>query len=345
MRIPSGGLPVKDVGEFQLIEKLAAAVAGSGHDRLKLGIGDDAAVWTPRPGRDLVASTDMLVENVHFRLDWTDWPSLGHKALAVNLSDLAAMGAIPRIALVSLGLRGSERDREIIELYQGIQGLGHQCGVTIAGGDISSSPALTIAITVIGEGPIGGRPVMTRSAARAGDLLAVTGPVGLAAAGLRVVEQGLNVLDGSPAMRDAFMRPTPRIAQGRIMARAGVRAAMDLSDGLLGDLPKICQMSGVSAVIDLPLLPVPAAVKRAFTDWTDLALRGGEDYELLFSCSPAVFERVCCYFRRFRLRRPIRIGEITEPEERGPVVRLRDAAGRLRDAEPGGFSHFDPDGS
>ncbi|WP_238538580.1 thiamine-phosphate kinase, partial [Nitrolancea hollandica] len=173
MRIPSGGLPVKDVGEFQLIEKLAAAVAGSGHNRLKLGIGDDAAVWAPRSGRDLVASTDMLVENIHFRLDWTDWPSLGYKALAVNLSDVAAMGAIPRVALVSLGLRGSERDREIIELYQGMQGLGHQCGVSIAGGDISSSPVLTISITVIGEGPSGGRPVMTRSAAQAGDLLAV----------------------------------------------------------------------------------------------------------------------------------------------------------------------------
>ncbi|CCF85939.1 Thiamine-monophosphate kinase (fragment) [Nitrolancea hollandica Lb] len=105
-------------------------------------------------------------------------------------------------------------------------------------------------------------------------------------------------------------------------------------------MPKICHMSGVSAVIDLPLLPVPAAVKWAFTDWTDLALRGGEDYELLFACSPAVFERVCCYFRRFRLRAPIRIGEITGAGERGPVVRLRDAAGRLRDVEPGGFSHF-----
>ncbi|HEU4792214.1 MAG TPA: thiamine-phosphate kinase [Nitrolancea sp.] len=340
MRIPSGGRPVKDVGEFGLIDALAAAVAGSGHDRLKHGIGDDAAVWTPRPGRDLVVTTDMLVENVHFRLDWTDWRSLGHKSLAANLSDIAAMGAIPRVALVSLGLRGSERDREIIELYQGMQGLAHPCGVSIAGGDISSSAVLTIAITVIGEGPSGCRPVMTRSAARPGDLLAVTGPVGLAAAGLRVVEQGLNVLDGNPAMREAFTRPHPRIVQGRIMARTGVRAAMDLSDGLLGDLPKICRMSGVSAVIDLPLLPVPTAVKWAFTDWTDLALRGGEDYELLFACPPPVFERVGCRFRRFRLREPIRIGEITEPGERGPVVRLRDAAGTLRDVEPGGFSHF-----
>lgn len=340
MRIPSGGRPVKDVGEFQLIDALAAAVSGSGQDRLKLGIGDDAAVWTPRAGRDLVATADMLVENVHFRLDWTDWRSLGHKALAVNLSDIAAMGAVPRIALVSLGLRGSERDREIIELYQGMQGLAHQCGVSIAGGDISSSASLTIAITVIGEGPSDGRPVMTRSAARPGDLLAVTGSIGLAAAGLRVVEQGLNVLDGSPAMREAFMRPFPRIAPGRIMACAGVRAAMDLSDGLLGDLPKLCHLSGVSAVVDLPLIPVPAAVKWAFTDWVDLALRGGEDYELLFACPPVVFERVRCRFRRFQLREPVRIGEITEPGDEGPSVRLRDAAGKPRDIEPGGFSHF-----
>jgi thiamine-monophosphate kinase len=287
----------------------------------------------------------MLVENVHFRLDWTDWRNLGHKALAVNLSDIAAMGAVPHIALVSLGLRGSERDREIIELYQGMQGLAHECGVSIAGGDISASAVLTIAITVIGESPGGGRPVMTRSAARPGDVLAVTGPIGLAAAGLRVVEQGLNVLDGSPAMREAFTRPQPQIAQGRIMACAGVRAAMDLSDGLLGDLPKLCRMSDVSAVVDLPLLPVPASVRWAFTDWTDLALRGGEDYELLLACPPVVFERVCRHFRRFRLREPVRIGEITEPGEHGPIVRLRDAAGQQRDIEPGGFSHFGENGS
>lgn len=340
MRIPSGGRPVKDVGEFQLINALVTAVAGSGQDRLKLGIGDDAAVWTPRPGRDLVATADMLVENVHFRLNSTDWRSLGHKALAVNLSDIAAMGAVPRIALVSLGLRGSERDREIIELYQGMQGLARQYGVSIVGGDISSSAVLTIAITVIGESPSGGQPVMIRSAARTGDLTAVTGPIGLAAAGLRVVEQGLNVLDGSPAMREAFMRPQPRVAQGRIMAHTGVRAAMDLSDGLLGDLPKLCRMSDVSAVIDLARLPVPAAVKWAFTDWEDLALRGGEDYELLFTCPPEVFERVRRRFRRFGLPEPVQIGEITKPGEQGPAVRLRDAAGQLREIEPGGFHHF-----
>jgi thiamine-monophosphate kinase len=344
VRIPSGGRLVKEIGEFSLIDLLAGTVSGTETDRLRLGIGDDAAVWSPRPGRDIVATADMLVENVHFRLDWTDWRNLGYKALAVNLSDIAAMGAVPRYALVSLGLRGSERDREIIELYQGMNGLAHQCGVGIVGGDISAQLALTIAVTVIGEGPAGRRQVMTRSAARPGDILAVTGPIGLAAAGLRVIELQLNVLDGGPAMEKAFARPRPRIAQGHLLARIGVRAAMDLSDGLGGDLPKLCRMSGVSAIVDLPRLPVPSAVKWAFPNWADLALHGGEDYELLFACPLSVFDQVCRTFRRFRLPAPIRIGNIVELGEHAPAMRLRDAYGRLRDIEPGGYQHFANDG-
>ncbi len=341
MRVPSGSRPVREVGEFPLIDLLAGTIDTSRARGLVLGIGDDAAVWRPTPGRETVATTDTLVEGVHFRLDWTDWQTLGHKALAVNLSDLAAMGAVPRLALVSLGLRGEERDRDLIDLYRGMNALAGRCGATVVGGDVVSSPqAVTITVTAIGESQAGGKPLLTRSAAHPGDRLGLTGPIGLAAAGLRVMQQGLMSLDGRPAMLRALNRPEPRVAAGRVLAWAGVRAAMDLSDGLLGDLPKMCALSGVSAIVDLVRLPIPHAVQWAFDDWLDVALRGGEDYELLFAAPPEAVQRVERAFRRLRLRGPLWIGEVVPAGDESPVVKLRDAAGRVTVAEPGAFSHF-----
>lgn len=342
MRVPAGGRSVKEVGEFPLIEMLEGVVGGGKPARLELGIGDDAAVWSPPAGRKLVITTDMLVENVHFRLDWIeDFRDLGYKALAVNLSDIAAMGASPRLAFVDLGLQGSERDREVADLYRGMNALGRKFGAVVAGGDISSSPTgMIISVTVIGLAPPGGRPVLKRCAARPGDVLAVTGRLGLAAAGLRVLQRQLLTLDGRPAMVEAFHKPQPRVREGRLLVRCGVRAAMDLSDGLLGDLPKLCKLSGVSAVLDLPRLPIPNSMKWGFPDWFDLALRGGEDYELLFSAPPHVYQRVERSFRRAGLPRPFRIGEIVEAGAEGPQVRIRQASGRLEPVDPGAFTHF-----
>lgn len=342
MRVPSGGRPVKEVGEFPLIDMIDGVVGADTPRRLRVGIGDDAAVWRPRPGRDLVFTTDMLVQNVHFRLDWMDWQAVGHKALAANLSDIAAMGATPRLALVALGLKGNERDREVTDLYRGMAALGRRYRVAVAGGDLSSSPGgVVVSVTAIGETPGGRRAVMSRAAARPGDVIGVTGPMGMAAAGLRVLQQQLLTLDGSPAMREAYSRPQPRVREGRLLARAGVKAAMDLSDGLLGDLPKMCQASGVSAVVEIARVPIPNAIKWNFTDWFDLALRGGEDYELLFTASPTVFERVCRAFRLAGLRGPWRIGEIVAAGAKGPEVKIREATGKVREVEPGAFSHFE----
>lgn len=343
MRIPSGGRPVSEVDEFDLIESIRRSMMIHRTKRLSVGIGDDAAVWMPLAGRDLVFTTDMLIENVDFRLAWVDFRDLGHKALAVNLSDIAAMGAIPRLATVSLGLRGDERDREVLEFYQGMNGLARQHKTVIAGGDISDSPlGIVISVNVIGESPARDVPLLVRSAARVGDIIAVTGSLGMAAAGLRTYQHDLGVIDGSPAMRGKFDRPTPRVREGRLLARSGVRACIDISDGLLGDLPKVCEASGVSALIDATKIPIPSSIRWAFTDWFDLATRGGEDFELLFTSSPTVFDRVCRSFRRAGLAQPCQIGVIEESGEDGAQIKLRQQNGRIEVVEPGAFVHFGP---
>jgi thiamine-monophosphate kinase len=344
MRVPTAGRRVRDTGELRLIEIMQAVVAGTEPGRLTLGIGDDAAVWRPTPGRHIVLSTDSMVEDQHFRIEWIDWRSLGHRALAVNLSDMAAMGARPRLALVSLGLTGGERDREVADLYRGMVALANEFRVGIAGGDVTrSESSVWISVTVVGEA-IGARDsVMRRSEANPGDIIALTGPIGLAAGGLRVLETGLKTLDGGPAMQEAFLKPRPRVREGRILVRSGVRAAIDLSDGLLGDLPKICQASGVSADIDELKLPIPLSVRWAFDDWMDLALRGGDDYELLFTAHPKTFARVYRNFRRARLRPPIPIGRIVERVGEESQVRLRRLSGLTETLEPGAFTHFAPD--
>lgn len=341
MRVPSGGTLIRDLGEFELIEQLRRTIGSDGASRLVTGIGDDAAVWTPRPDRPLVMTTDMLVENIDFRFEWTDWQSLGHKALAVNLSDIAAMGARPRLALVSLGLRGTERDREIYDLYRGMQALANQHGVHIVGGDISEAPSgVVLSVTVLGEGLPGKGWLLSRSTSKPGDLLGVTGSLGLAAGGLRVLAQDLRTIDGGPAMREAFNRPKPRIREGRLLVRAGVRAGMDISDGLMGDLPKLLESSNVSATIEEVRLPIPMSLRWSFPDWFDLALRGGEDFELLFSAPPAAFGRATKLFRRVGLRPPVQIGEITKPGKNGPEITLRRVDASKEVLETGAFSHF-----
>jgi thiamine-monophosphate kinase len=245
------GRPLREVGEEELIEQIARLV-GDRSNRVSIGIGDDAAAWRPRAGHELVITTDTLIERVHFRLEWTDWEALGHKSLAVNLSDIAAMGAIPRLAVVDLAVRGTERDRDIADFYRGVQALARRFGVAIVGGDTTRSPlGVAVSITVIGESPRDGHRLLRRDAGRPGDLIGVTGPIGLAAAGLRVLERGLKTLDGNPVMQEHYHRPQPRVREGLLLRRCGVRAAMDISDGLLGDLQKLCRASGVAAIVDL----------------------------------------------------------------------------------------------
>jgi len=361
---------VAALGGFALIDRLAAALAEVGAAAAPdfLGIGDDAAIWTPTPGTRAVITTDSLIAGIHFRLDWTSWRDLGHKALAVNLSDVAAMGARPRLATISLALTGAEPVAGLFDLYRGLGALAAAHGVVVVGGDIVASPErLGLHLTVVGESwPDANGALLTRDRARPGDLLAVSGPLGRSAAGLEMLQswvvgrgsseenaqlpnQQAPVLphlsrDSRPTTHDfltAHHRPTPRIAYGRALVAAGGHVAMDLSDGLFGDLAKICARSGVGALIEEGALPVPDAVRAAFpAAWLRLATRGGEDYELLFAADGATIDRLRVLCAAHDLSAPTIIGVITAPPAAGPPILLRRMAGREEPVGGGAFDHF-----
>jgi thiamine-monophosphate kinase len=332
---------VADIGEFGLIDALrsvlpAAVVAGTD---LRIGIGDDAAVWTPVAGESLVVTTDSLIEGIHFRLDWTDWESLGWKSLAVNLSDIAAMGATPRLIVLSLGLRGDERVADLQAFYRGLGELALSTGSLVAGGDIVAAPqGLTIHVTAMGE--TRGSKVLTRAGARPGDLIGVSGTIGAAAAGLRLLhlppDDPRRHATTADRLIAAHLRPEPRLALGASLLRHGATAAMDLSDGLLGDLPKILSASAVGAIIDANALPVAAAVRALFPDrWVDLATRGGEDYELLFTAPQTVFDEIAAAGHNTNTTITA-IGEITGERQ----LLMRNIDGTVESVTGGAFDHF-----
>jgi thiamine-monophosphate kinase len=340
-----GGGRVDELGEFGLIDLLTASLPEEvrAAPDLELGIGDDAAVWQPGAGERIVVTTDSLVEDVHFRRAWTDWESLGHKILAVNVSDIAAMGATPKLAVVTLGLRGGERVNDLKALYRELGSLARRFGMTVAGGDIVRSPeALVFHVTVLGE-TRGGR-ILRRSGARVGDTIGVTGTIGASAAGLTLLD-----LDSSDPRRRAataellvaaHQRPEPRVTLGGILLDHGATAAMDLSDGLLGDLPKIAAASGVSALVRARDLPVAAAVRALFpNEWLDLAMRGGEDYELLFTAPPAAWSAIEDAVRAAGGAITV-IGEVRPKTEDGGAIEIVGLDGTIEAVSPGAFDHF-----
>ena len=340
---------VRDVGEFGLISALRDALpraAASGPD-VTLGIGDDAATWRPPAGGSVVISTDSLVEGIHFRLDagWSDWPSLGHKALAVNLSDIAAMGATPALATVSLGLRGDEDVADLESAYRSLGHLAARTGCVVAGGDIVASPfAVLWHVTVLGVSP-GGR-TLTRAGARPGDVIVVSGTLGASAAGLALL--GMEPADlrrratSADLLIEAHLRPEPRLALGQLLLREGATAAMDLSDGLLGDLPKILLASAVAAVIDADAIPVAAAVRALFPDdWFTMAMSGGEDYEILATLSPDAADRIIAAAAAIgSTLTPI--GTILPHDPDQPLLGLRDRNGDVQAVDDRAFDHFRP---
>jgi thiamine-monophosphate kinase len=336
---------VRDVGEFGLIELLAASLPADVRvaPDLRLGIGDDAAVWQPSPGEYVVVTTDSLIEEVHFRRVWTDWECLGHKSLAVNVSDLAAMGAIPKLAFVSLGLDGTERVADLQAFYKGLGALARRHGVVIGGGDIVRSPlGLVLHVTAVGE--TRGRRVLTRSGANADELIGVTGTLGASAAGLRLL--GLDTEDPrrraatADQLIEAHLRPEPRVALGATLLENGATSAMDLSDGLLGDLAKILAASGVSARLDEGAIPVAAAVRALFPDaWIELALRGGEDYELLFTVPRRSWDAIEAA-ARLAGGAVTAIGEIVAGGSDPPGIEIAGLDGTRRTISASAFDHF-----
>lgn len=336
---------VSDLGEFGLIARLAALLEPSGpapgDAALLVGIGDDAAAWRPSPGACQVVTTDLLVAGVHFDLRTTSWRDLGWKAIAENLSDLAAMAARPRQLLIALALADDPLVAEIEDLYRGMRACAERYGAQIVGGDTSSAPVTLIAVTAIGESD---GPLLRRSAGRPGDLLAVTGALGGSAGGLLVL-QG----QACPAPADAaelvalHRRPTPRVAEALVLARAGVRCGLDVSDGLLGDTAHICEQSGLGALLYYDQLPAPAALQRAFPEaWRDLALGGGEDYELLVAAPPEVLAAARAALQAETGTPLTVVGELTPPprEPERPLVRVVDGAGREVQPRARSWVHF-----
>jgi thiamine-monophosphate kinase len=291
-------MKVSELGEFGLIELLAKIVSSAQDSKttswkdLIIGIGDDAAAWHGETSIQL-ATVDSLIQGIHFLPGMASWKELGWKALAVNLSDIAAMGGVPRYALVSLAIPDTTEVTEVTDLYQGMIDLAQRFGVAIVGGDTDSAPQVIISLTLLGCTRSEGSHILTRSAAKPGDKIAVTGFLGTAAAGLEMLTRKLQFdPEAEACLRQAFLQPYPRIIEGQLLVEQGVKTAIDISDGLVSDLKHICQASQVSARIEIDRVPIHPAVKRNFGDKSlELALSGGEDYELLFTASAEVIER------------------------------------------------------
>jgi thiamine-monophosphate kinase len=316
-------------------------LAGRG-DGVETGIGDDCAVLVPTPGARLVATTDLLIEDVHFRRRYTEPADIGWKSLAVNRSDIAAMGAHSRWVLVALACPAQTAMEEVEAFYTGALALGAEHGVAIVGGDTSASPAgWFVTVTVLGEAAQAPR---LRGGARPGDVVAVTGRLGRAAAGLAVLERA-KAPAGIPAdvlarLTAAHLRPRPRVEEGRWLgSAAGVTAMIDLSDGLATDLGHIVEESGVRARVEIDRLPIDSdtrAVARALgADPVAWATGGGEDYELLLTCTADALPRLAEGLQAASGTQLTPIGEIVAGER----VAFVDTRGRARPAA-GGFEHF-----
>jgi thiamine-monophosphate kinase len=345
------------MGEFELLARIRERLPPAG-TRVRLGSGDDAAVTVP--GGATATSVDALLDGVHFRREWSSPAQIGHKALAAALSDLAAMGAEPGEAYTVLGLPEDFGEDACLELLDGMLALAAETGTTPAGGDVARAPALTLAMTVVGHAP-SPDDFLTRAGARPGDALVVTGELGAAAAGLRLLEarrEGDVPPVGGPygystsgtseeALVERQLEPWPRLAAGRALAEAGATAAIDLSDGLGGDAGHVAAASEVGLRIEAEALPIADGVAEvaAIAGRTpgdhgedsipaalELAAAGGEDYELLAAVPPARLDEAIAAVAATGVALT-RIGEvIANPGTRpggGPPVEIKLPDGRL----------------
>lgn len=295
---------------------------------LLVDAGDDAAVFGTT-GRPLAVTTDSLVEGVHFRLDWLSAAELGRRAVAVNVSDLAAMAAEPRILLAAVSLPESTPRGWLDELLDGCAEAARAMGAALVGGNLARASETTITITAIGEIP--GRR-LERGGARPGDQLVVTGTLGDASAAVAAWLEGSEPED---EIRRRWVDPTARVQAGLVLAEAGAHAAIDLSDGLLADLRHLGRASGVGARIRNEALPRSNTVRRLDRAGGTFAARGGEDYEVLFACPPRAIADIDELARRSMVPLTV-IGECTDQEGE---ISLVDAEDRPVSVEMG-FDHF-----
>lgn len=327
-------MKLNELGEFGLIKRIRQRI-GPGRGVVR-GIGDDAAQLELEPGLQLLTTTDLLIEGSHFNFAWTSAADLGHKAVAVNLSDIAAMGGEPRYLYLALACPGSTEVESIEAFIDGAVALSKRHGVTLVGGDTCRSPGpWVVSITVEGVVPAG--RAIGRDTAQAGDLILVSGCLGDSALALRLLQQG-EVVAEALAMR--HHRPQPQVELGRLLADSGcVTAMIDVSDGIVADLGHILQASRVGGVLEVPKIPLSPAFTRALRkqpDLIDLALTGGEDYELLLTVPARKLPCVLAVGQRLGI--PLTaIGSLRGGE---PDLFLRDAGGQERPCTRGGYDHF-----
>ncbi len=357
-------------GEFELIRRLKSVIAADSErgSSLIVGIGDDAAAFDT--GHEtILLTTDTLVSGIHFRTDDIGWRDLGWKSMAVNLSDIAAMGGKPSWALVTLGLPAETSPEHVDDLYRGMRDILDIYGGTIIGGDTVRSANLFISVTLSGTavvttagaaesrgkhlsgsmtgtsaGPAGligatsdRHALLRRTCASPGDLLAVTGALGGSSAGLRAINEHRQDTWAKAAI-NTHLKPHPRIKQGQIIVANGACCAMDLSDGLVSDLGKLTSASGVIAIIRAPSIPIHDAAAACYPEESlMLALTGGEDYELIFTAPRNLVDAitsmldVACTV----------IGEIHAAGNRKPgTVKVLDARGLELKMSHGGWDHF-----
>jgi thiamine-monophosphate kinase len=326
------------LGEFGLIERIRQKTRpGRG---VRIGIGDDAA-WIINQNNSSLVTADLLIEAIHFDLRWTSLFDLGHKALAVNLSDIAAMGGVPAYVILSLGLRPDLDSAQIDAFYRGLQALAGRTGVALVGGDTNAAATLIVSVCVIGHAPYA--PIR-RSGARAGDDIYVSGTLGDAALALEVLRGGRR---GSKKRAIAKLiarhhRPEPRLALGLLLAKTRLATAMiDVSDGLLQDLGHVCKASGVGATISQERLPLSAAYRAvAERGETAAALTGGEDYELLFCGRPQDRTRI----EKISERAGVSVTRIGVCAQRPKEIAVIDKTGRAIPFRIRGHDHFANEG-
>jgi thiamine-monophosphate kinase len=320
------------VGEHGLLRSISRYLDPPSRSLLVAAPSDDAAVWRGDPF--VVATTDTMVEEIDFRLQWPgfDFRTLGRRLMSINLSDLAAMGAEPRYALISLTLRGTLPVADVRRLYQGIAEQARRFSCAIAGGDVSGTLGLlTLTATLIGRLD-SARSVLRREGARPGWLLAVTGSLGGAAAGLRLLESGRGpVTRNERAWVSAQLDPTPRIIAGRVLVESGVRVGGDISDGLHREVERLVEGTRLGATIDVERLPLARGLHRK--EWA-LAVKNSEDFELICA-APA--PRIAAASRVLeRVNIPLTVVGEVEPR---PGIRLRNGT-HVEKLEGAGYEHF-----
>lgn len=347
-------MELRQLGEWGLIRRIQTSLFSPARPGLVLGMGDDAAVIRIAPGKSLLLTTDLFVEGVDFDLALSSYDQIGYKALAANLSDIAAMGGLPRYFLVSLAVPPWTSVSSVDQLYRGMRRLAKRFEVALIGGDTSSSRrGFFLNLVVAGE--IEPSRLVRRAGARIGDQIFVTGSVGDSRAGLEILKsqakgRKLHVARRKkPAtwsvQRATLVRhhlyPMPRLREGRLIASRGLATAMiDLSDGLASDLRRLCEASRVGAVIDLGLLPVSSSLSRYAKmrgrEPSEYALAGGEDFELLFTVSSSGSKRLIQLQQRGQMK-ATRIGQI-RPGREGIMLITKE--GRMRALKEEGYEHF-----